>query len=130
MRKTKIICTLGPASSTQEQIEELMRCGMNIARFNFSHGTHESHKKLMDNVKAVREKYELPVAIMLDTRGPEIRIRDVENGAVMLREGDPFTLTTREVMGTAREVTVSYKELPHQLKPGRVLLNDDCKIYS
>ncbi len=128
MRKTKIICTLGPASSTQEQIEELMRCGMNIARFNFSHGTHESHKKLMDNVKAVREKYELPVAIMLDTRGPEIRIRDVENGAVMLREGDPFTLTTREVMGTAREVTVSYKELPHQLKPGSVLLIDDGKI--
>ena len=128
MRKTKIICTLGPASSTQEQIEELMRCGMNIARFNFSHGTHESHKKLMDNVKAVREKYELPVAIMLDTRGPEIRIRDVENGAVMLREGDPFTLTTREVMGTAREVTVSYKELPHQLNPGSVLLIDDGKI--
>ena len=105
-----------------------MRCGMNIARFNFSHGTHESHKKLMDNVKAVREKYELPVAIMLDTRGPEIRIRDVENGAVMLREGDPFTLTTREVMGTAREVTVSYKELPHQLNPGSVLLIDDGKI--
>lgn len=128
MRKTKIICTLGPASSTQEQIEELMRCGMNIARFNFSHGTHESHKKLMDNVKAVREKYELPVAIMLDTRGPEIRIRDVENGAVMLREGDPFTLTTREVMGTACEATVSYKELPHQLKPGSVLLIDDGKI--
>lgn len=128
MRKTKIICTLGPASSTQKQIEELMRCGMNIARFNFSHGTHESHKKLMDNVKAMREKHGLPVAIMLDTRGPEIRIREVEGGSVMLREGDLFTLTTREVMGTACEVTVSYKELPQQLKAGSILLIDDGKI--
>ena len=94
MRKTKIICTLGPASETEETIEKLMKAGMNVARFNFSHGTHEWHKTVMDRVKKIREKLDLPVAIMLDTKGPEYRIGTFADGPIELKDGDSDAFTT------------------------------------
>ena len=93
MRKTKIICTIGPASESEEILTRMCRSGMNVARLNFSHGTHEEHQKKFDLIKSVREKLELPIAIMLDTKGPEYRIGTFENKKVMLEEGNEFTFT-------------------------------------
>lgn len=125
MRKTKIICTLGLVSQTREVIEQIIDAGMNVARFNFSHGTHESHKKTFDIVKSLREEKDLPIATMLDTKGPEIRLGDFEGGKAVLTAGDTFTLTTETVLGTAAKATVSFKDLPRDVKPGdRILLDD------
>lgn len=128
MRKTKIVCTIGPASSDEKTIAAMIRNGMNVARFNFSHGTHEYHKELMDRVRAVRDRLGLPLAIMLDTKGPEIRLRNFENDAVMLEKGDKFTLTSRDVAGTRTIASISYAALPSQLCPGTRVLIDDGKI--
>ena len=128
MRKTKIVCTIGPASSDEATIEKMIKSGMNVARFNFSHGTHEYHKELIDRVRAVRDRLGAPLAIMLDTKGPEIRLRLFEKDAVILEKGDTFTLTSREVPGTKEIVSISYPELPSQLKPGTIVLIDDGKI--
>ena len=100
MRKTKIICTIGPASDSVECLRELMLAGMNVARFNFSHGTHEEQKVKFERVKQAREELGLPVATMLDTKGPEIRLRDFEGGRAELVSGQQFVLTTEEVLGT------------------------------
>lgn len=130
MRKTKIICTLGPASRNEKTLEEMLLRGMNVARLNFSHGTHEYHKESIEMFRRVRDKLKLPAAIMLDTKGPEIRIGLFKNDEkVTLVNGQTFTLTTREIEGTANEVTVSYKNLPSELKIGDKLLIDDGKIY-
>ncbi|MBR5615322.1 MAG: pyruvate kinase, partial [Clostridia bacterium] len=91
MRKTKIVCTLGPASETEEVVRGLCLAGMNVARMNFSHNTHEDHKRRMDLVKKVRQDLEMPIAIMLDTKGPEYRIKTFEKGSVTLQDGDTFT---------------------------------------
>ncbi len=128
MRKTKIVCTIGPASSDEKTIAAMIQNGMNVARFNFSHGTHEYHKELMDRVRAVRDRLGLPLAIMLDTKGPEIRLRNFENDAVMLKKGDKFTLTSRDVAGTDAIASISYAALPSQLSPGTRVLIDDGKI--
>ena len=96
MRKTKIICTIGPASENPEVFREMCLKGLNVARLNFSHGTHEEHQKKIDMIKAVREELKLPVAIMLDTKGPEYRIGPFQNGKITLRDGDSFTITTRD----------------------------------
>ena len=125
MRKTKIVCTLGPASETKEIITGLCKAGMNVARFNFSHGTHDDHKKRLDVVKEVREELQLPIAVMLDTKGPEYRIKTFENSSVLLADGDKFTFTTKDIVGNNERVSVSYSRLPEELDIGdHILLNN------
>ena len=130
MRKTKIICTIGPASENPEVFREMCLKGLNVARLNFSHGTHEEHQKKIDMIKAVREELKLPVAIMLDTKGPEYRIGTFQNGKITLRDGDSFTFTTREVVGDEQIVSVSYKGLAEDLQVGdRILVNNGLVIF-
>jgi pyruvate kinase len=128
MRKTKIICTLGPASGSPEIVEKLMDAGMNVVRFNFSHGTHESHKKMYDVVKKLREKKKMPIATLMDTKGPEVRLGDFENNHAILEEGQEFTLTTEKIVGNANIASVSFTGLPNDVKPGTTLLLDDGLI--
>ena len=116
MRKTKIICTLGPA--TDGILPEMIKAGMNVARMNFSHGSHEEHKGRLDMLKAVRAELNKPVAALLDTKGPEIRLKEFKNGVEMLEAGQTFTLTTREVEGTKEICSVTYKDLPQDVQPG------------
>ena len=104
MRKTKIVCTIGPACRDLETLKKMVRAGMNVARLNFSHGDHEYHAHTIALIRQVREEMGVPLAIMLDTKGPEVRLRDFEGGSAMLNDGQVFTLTTREVMGTAEIV--------------------------
>ena len=130
MRKTKIICTIGPASENEEILTRMCRSGMNVARLNFSHGTHEEHQKKFDLVKAVREKLDLPIAIMLDTKGPEYRIGTFENKKIFLNEGDEFIFTTDDVVGNESRVSVSYKRLIEDLNIGdKILLNNGLVIF-
>ena len=125
MRKTKIICTMGPAVDNEEMLRALMLTGMDAARFNFSHGTHESHLATLNKVRRIRDELGAAVATILDTKGPEIRIKTFENGPVTLREGDKFTLTTRDVPGDAGIVSVTYADLHKELESGcRVLIDD------
>ena len=125
MRKTKIVCTLGPASETREVIRELCLAGMNVARLNFSHNTHADHQRRIDLVKEVREELGLPIAIMLDTKGPEYRIKTFEGGRIHLSDGDRFTFTTDEILGNRERVSVSYAKLPEELSAGdTILLNN------
>ena len=128
MRKTKIVCTLGPACAKEEVMEAMLKNGMNIARFNFSHGTHEYHKKMIETFRRVRDRLQLPAAVMLDTKGPEIRLKDFENGKVHLKKGDRFTLTTTERMGDASGASITFAELPQQLHAGVRILLDDGKV--
>lgn len=128
MRKTKIVCTVGPACSGEEMMEKMLKAGMNVARFNFSHGTLDYHKELIDRFRGVRDKLKLPAAVLLDTKGPEIRLKDFEGGEVELRAGEEFVLTKREVMGNEKEVSVSYHELIGQIKDGVRILIDDGKV--
>lgn len=128
MRKTKIICTLGPASDKKEVITQLVEAGMNVARFNFSHGTHEEQQEKLKTLTGVREELGRPVAALLDTKGPEIRLRDFRDGGAELQAGDSFTLTTEEILGDAKRASVSYKNLPHDVKPGGTILIDDGLI--
>ena len=130
MRKTKIICTIGPACEDEETLTQLCLAGMNVARLNFSHGTHEEHLKKIQTIKRVREKLNLPVAIMLDTKGPEYRIKTFRDGQVTLREGDLFTFTTDEVEGDQTRVSVNYKGLMDDLSVGdTILLNNGLIIF-
>ncbi len=125
MNKTKIVCTMGPACNDIETIKQMMLAGMDVARFNMSHGTHESHAAQIDLVKRARFELGLPVAIMLDTKGPEIRIKQFKNGAVVLKRGQNFALTTEMCMGDESIVSVTYKKLPEIVKTGtKILLND------
>ena len=125
MKKTKIICTMGPAVDNEEQLRALVLAGMDAARFNFSHGTHESHLATLVKVKRVRDELGAAVATILDTKGPEIRVKSFESGPVTLVEGDKFTLTTSEVPGTSERVSVTYSNLHNELRPGcRVLIDD------
>lgn len=131
MRKTKIICTIGPASDSEEVLTQLCLAGMNVARLNFSHGTHEEHLQKINTIKKVREKLNLPIAIMLDTKGPEYRIKTFQNGSVVLNEGDKFTLTTEDIEGDEHRVSVSYKGLMNDLNVGdTVLLNNGLIIFT
>ena len=130
MRKTKIVCTIGPASDTPEVFRRLCLAGMNVARLNFSHGTHEEHQQKIDMIKAVREELNLPIAIMLDTKGPEYRIGTFAEGKVQLRDGSDFCFTTRDVVGDESIVSVSYKALNQELFPGdTVLVNNGLVIF-
>ena len=116
MRKTKIVCTIGPASDNEEILIAMAKAGMNVARCNFSHGDHPQHKARMDMIKKVREELNLPIAIMLDTKGPEYRTGNFKEGKVELKPGDKFTFTTREVEGDQNIVSVSYKKLHEELE--------------
>ena len=130
MRKTKIICTIGPACQDEETLTRMCLAGMNVARLNFSHGTHEEQKKKLELVKKVREKLNLPVAILLDTKGPEYRIKTFETGKVEVKAGDIFTFTTEEVAGDATRVSVNYKGLINDLSVGdRILVNNGMVIF-
>ena len=122
MRKTKIICTIGPSSDKEETLIAMAEAGMNVARANFSHGTHEQHKARFDMIKKVREELNLPIAIMLDTKGPEYRIGLFKNDSVNLKSGDTFIFTTDEVMGDETKVSVSYKKLHEELNKNDVIL--------
>ena len=128
LRKTKIICTLGPASESEEVIRELMLAGMNVARLNFSHGTHEEQRGKLERVKKVREELGLPVALLLDTKGPEIRTGEFEKGKVELKKGQTFVLTTEDVMGNEGMVSITYKNLVKDVKEGDSILIDDGLI--
>ncbi|MBE5835828.1 MAG: pyruvate kinase [Butyrivibrio sp.] len=128
MRRTKIICTIGPASESEENLREIMKAGMNVARFNFSHGSHAEHKRKFERIRKLREELHLPIATMLDTKGPEIRLKDFKNGKEMLEAGQKFTLTTREVEGTKDIVSVTYTDLPKDCREGMRILLDDGLI--
>ena len=123
MRKTKIICTIGPASESEEVLTAMCQAGMNVARINFSHGTHDEHRQKVEAIRRVRDKLDLPIAIMLDTKGPEYRIKTFAGGKVLLKEGAPFTLRVDDVPGDETQVSVNYEGLAEDLQPGdRVLL--------
>lgn len=129
MRKTKIICTIGPASENEAILTQMCKAGMDVARLNFSHGTHEEQQKKIDLIKKVREQLDLPIAIMLDTKGPEYRIKTFENGKITLKEGDKFTLTTEDIVGNEERVAVNYGKLIEELKVGdKVLINNGLII--
>ncbi|WP_425538113.1 pyruvate kinase [Microaceticoccus formicicus] len=124
-KKTKIVCTIGPASDSVEMLKNLMNAGMNVCRLNFSHGSHEEHEVRINNIKKAREELGVPVAIMLDTKGPEIRLKNFSTGEVNLKLGDKFTLTTREVDGNQDIVSITYEGLPKDVKIGDRILIDD-----
>ena len=128
MRKTKIICTIGPASESEEMLRALIGAGMNVARFNFSHGTHEEHREKFKRLVRIRKEMGKPVATLMDTKGPEIRLKDFEGGKVMLEKGKGFTLTTEDVMGTAERASITYKDLVKDVKAGGSILIDDGLI--
>lgn len=128
MRRTKIICTLGPASESEVVLKELMLAGMNVARFNFSHGTHEEQKKKLARVIKISNELGLPVATLLDTKGPEIRLGNFKNGHVTLDAGQLFTLTTEDIQGTKEKASITYKNLVSDIKVGNTILIDDGKI--
>ena len=128
MRKTKIICTLGPSTDKDGVLRELVANGMNVARFNFSHGDHEEQLGRLQMLQKLRKELKRPVAALLDTKGPEIRLRDFTDGKVELKDGQTFTLTTDEIMGDAKRVSITYKNLPEDVKPGDRILIDDGLI--
>lgn len=122
MRKTKIVCTIGPASESEEKIRALCLAGMNVARLNFSHGTHEEHLTRIETIKKVRKDLNLPIAILLDTKGPEYRIGLFENGKVLVKAGDRFVFTTGDITGNEQQVSVSYKNLANEMQEGDTIL--------
>ena len=128
MRKTKIICTLGPSTDDDDILRKLMIEGMNVARFNFSHGDHAQHKRNMERIMKFRTELNLPVATLLDTKGPEIRVKDFKNGKIELKPGQTFTFTTDEVEGDEKMVSITYKNLVNDVKPGNTILIDDGLI--
>jgi pyruvate kinase len=115
MRKTKIVCTVGPACLKEDILKQMCLAGMNVARLNFAHGTHEDHLKAIELIKKVRDELSMPIAILLDTKGPEYRIGIFEDGKVFLSEGDRFTFTTDDIVGDERSVSVNYKGLPEEM---------------
>ena len=128
MRKTKIICTLGPAADSDEVVRELMLAGMNVARLNFSHGSYEEHQQRIDRVKRIREELDLPVALLLDTKGPEIITGEFEGGKTTFVEGSEVVIRVKDVIGNDKEFSVSYKELAGDVKEGSRILIDDGLI--
>lgn len=128
MKRTKIICTLGPASSNEKTIAQMLKNGMNVARFNFSHGTHEYHKEMIDTFRRVRDELGVPAAVMLDTKGPEIRLKTFKNKKAELTVGEKFTLTTNDIQGDNKKASITYKDLPSQMKSSDRVLIDDGRI--
>ncbi len=125
MRKTKIVCTIGPACNSEQILTDMCLAGMNVARLNFSHGTHEDHLKNIELIKKVREKLQMPIAILLDTKGPEYRIRTFKDGKIFLNDGDSFVFTSEDIEGDENRVSVNYKGLPAEMNVGdKILLNN------
>ena len=130
MRKTKIVCTIGPACDNEDTLTQMCMAGMNVARLNFSHGSHEEHLKKIELIKRVRKQLNMPIAIMLDTKGPEYRTGRLADGSVMLNRGEHFTFTTEDVLGDRERVSVSYKNLPQELEVGdTVLVNNGLMVF-
>lgn len=130
MRMTKVICTIGPASENEETLTKMCKAGMNVARLNFSHGSHEEHQKKIDLIKQIRQKLNLPIAIMLDTKGPEYRIKTFENKKIFLNEGDTFIFTTEDIVGNQERVSVNYSHLVDELSVGdKILVNNGLVIF-
>ena len=130
MKKTKIICTLGPASDNETVLANLIDAGMNVARLNFSHGTHEEHAKKIAMIKKVRDEKKVPLPIMLDTKGPEFRIKTFASGKITLKEGDTFTFTTENIIGDKTKVGVSFEGMCDQMFKGdKILLNNGLMIF-
>lgn len=130
MRKTKIVCTLGPASTTYDQIKKMAMAGMNVARINMSHGTYEEHQLRIDNVKKVRRNLGIPIPIMVDTKGPEIRIGTFKNGKIEVTEGMPFDFVNDDVVGDETRVSITYKDLYKDVYDGgTILLNDGLLVF-
>ena len=130
MKKTKIICTIGPSSEDEAVIEQMCLAGMNVARLNFSHGTHEEHLRKIMTIRKVREKLNMPIAIMLDTKGPEYRIKTFENESVTLKDGDSFTFTTDDIVGDETRVSVTHKDLPIDISVGdTILVNNGLVVF-
>ena len=125
MKKTKIVGTIGPASESEEILRKLFENGLNVCRLNFSHGTHSEHKMRIDTIKKVREELGIPIAIMLDTKGPEIRLKNFKDGTIELKQDDIFTLTTRDILGDENIVSISYENLPNDIEVGNMILIDD-----
>ena len=129
MRKTKIVCTIGPATDDDKVMREMMLAGMNVARFNFSHGDYEMHKRRFEQVVRLRNELKLPIATMLDTKGPEIRLgKFVDDKPVVIKDGDTYTLTTVECECTAQKACISFKGLPHDVTVGTTILINDGVI--
>ena len=128
MKNTKIICTIGPASQKPEIIKEMILAGMNVARMNFSHGSYEEQEMKLRMVREVSQELGMPIALLQDTKGPEIRLRDFKNGKEELKEGQTFVLTTEEIEGTNERVSISYKNLPNDVEKGMPILIDDGLI--
>ncbi len=128
MKRTKIICTLGPSSTNEQIIKDMLLSGMNVARFNMSHGTHQEHEEKMNMFKKVRDSLNIPAAVLLDTKGPEIRLKDFENGSVVLEDNQDFILTSEDILGNKEKVAISYKGLPNDIEDGRKILIDDGKV--
>lgn len=128
MKRTKIVCTLGPASNKEEVLEKMLLAGMNVARLNFSHGDHQGHRESIERFRKVRDRLGLSAAVLLDTKGPEIRLGDFENNSVILEKGQTFILTTEDVLGNQERSSITYKDLPSQVKPGTSILIDDGRI--
>ena len=130
LRKTKIVCTLGPACDDKDTLIQMCKAGMNVARLNFSHGTHSDHKERIEKIKAVREELQLPIALLLDTKGPEYRIKTFKNDKIVLQDGDKFTFTADEIEGDQSRVSVNYKDLAKDLETGdKILLNNGLLIF-
>ncbi len=130
MRKTKIVCTIGPACNNEDTLTKMCLAGMNVARLNFSHGTHEEHLKNIELIKRVREKLNVPIAILLDTKGPEYRIKTFKNGKIFLNYGDKFIFTSDDIEGDESRVSVNYKGLPAEMNAGdKILLNNGLVIF-
>lgn len=128
MRRTKIICTLGPSTDKDDVLRQLMLTGMDVARLNFSHQTHQEQKVRVEAVKKIREELKLPIALLLDTKGPEIRLKDFSTPKVFLQEGKTFTLTTRDVMGDETIAAITFQHLPSEVHSGAKILIDDGLI--
>ena len=128
MRKTKIICTIGPASEKPEVLDKMIEAGMNVARLNFSHGTHEEHLQRIEHIREAAARSGRPLAIMLDTQGPEIRTGLLKDGKIILQSGERFILTTREVPGDEQAVHVNYPNLPREVDKGITILLADGLI--
>ena len=130
MRKTKIVCTIGPSSCNENTLKAMCLAGMNVARLNFSHGTHPEHLAKIELIKRVREELKMPIAILLDTKGPEYRIKTFENGKITLKDGADFTFTTEDLVGNEQRVSVTYQGLANDLNVGdRILLNNGLLIF-
>ena len=128
IRKTKIICTLGPSTDKEGVLRQLIEAGMDVARFNFSHGSHEEQLGRLERLREIREELNVPVAALMDTKGPEIRLKEFEKGKVRLEVGQDFVLTTREVVGDEHQVSITYRDLPKDVKKGDHILIDDGLI--